>query len=109
VPEPPATPTKDEALAFMADYEAAREGGPFTAAQRVRARAALVYAMAYTARCEHSDRRTDLGRRAPAAWSGTEPASVPAGGALAFLAMHAAELLGIGPTDPPLPEVGPPS
>jgi Phosphotransferase enzyme family len=106
MPVPPATPTKEEALAFIADYEAAREAGSFTAEDHTRARAALVYTMAYTARCEHSDRRTDLGRRAPAPWSGTEPASVPAGGALAFLATHAAELLGteFGPTRP-VPEV----
>jgi Phosphotransferase enzyme family len=108
--EPPGPPTKEAALAFVADYEAAREGGPFTAAERARARAALVYAMAYTARCEHSDRRTDLGRRAPAPWSGTEPASVPAGGALAFLAAHAAELLATEVRRTrPVAEVGPPS
>jgi hypothetical protein len=92
VPDPPATPTKDEALAFVADYEAARAGGPFTAQERERARAALVSTMAYTARCEHSD----LGRRPRAPWSGAERASVPAGGARAFLAAHAAELLGTG-------------
>jgi hypothetical protein len=88
------TPTRDEALGFIADYEAARDGGPFTAGERRTARAALVWTMAYTARCEHSDLRTDLGRRAPAPWSGgSGPARVPAGGARAFLAAHAEELL----------------
>jgi hypothetical protein len=108
LPEPPPTPTRDEALAFVADYEAAREGGPFTAEEGERARAALVYTMAYTARCEHSDERTDVGRRAPAPWSEAGPAGVPAGGARAFLAAHAAELLGteIGSTRP-VPRVVP--
>jgi hypothetical protein len=100
-------PTRDEALAFVADYETAREGGAFTARERRTARAALVATMAYTARCEHSDARTGLGRHPPAAWSDSQPASVPAGSARAFLAVHAAELLGIGPT--PVPEVAPPS
>jgi Phosphotransferase enzyme family len=107
VGEAPATPTKEEALGFVADYEAARAGGPFSAEERERARAALVYTMAYTARCEHSDLRTDLGRRAPAPWSGAGPAGVPAGGARAFLAAHAAELLGTGVG--PVPDGAPPS
>jgi hypothetical protein len=106
-PEPPPVPTRDEALAFVADYEAACKGGPFTADERRQARAALVWTMAYTARCEHSDERTDMGRHAPAPWSETGPAGVPAGGARAFLAAHAAELLGTGAT--PVPEVVPSS
>jgi hypothetical protein len=103
-------PTCEEALAFVADYEAARDGGRFSTSERRAARAALVHTMAYTARCEHSDALTDFGRRAPAPGSGTRPAAVPAGGARAFLAAHAAELLGteMGPTHP-VPEVGPSS
>jgi hypothetical protein len=66
--------------------------------------------MAYTARCEHSDVVTDMGRRAPAAGGGTRPAAVAGGGARAFLAVHAAELLGTetGPTHP-VPDVAPSS
>jgi Phosphotransferase enzyme family len=90
----PHMPTKDEALGFVADYEAARDRGPFGDREREVARAGLVYTMAYTARCEHSDALTDMGRRAPAAGGGTGPAAVAAGGARAFLAAHAAELLG---------------
>jgi hypothetical protein len=100
-------PTCEEALAFVADYEAARDGGRFSASERRAARAALVHTMAYTARCEHSDALTDFGRRAPAAGSGKRPAAVPAGGARAFLAAHAAELLGTGVG--PVPQVGPSS
>ncbi len=44
-------PSRDEARAFVADYEAAR--GPFTTADHRRIDAAMAYAMAYTARCEH--------------------------------------------------------
>jgi hypothetical protein len=59
-------PTRDEALAFVADYEAAREVG-FTARERARIEAAMTYAMAYTARCEAgtgtmSDRLASLPR-----------------------------------------------
>jgi hypothetical protein len=45
--------TRDEARGFVADYEAAR-GQPLTGAERARLNAAAVYALAYTARCEHS-------------------------------------------------------
>jgi hypothetical protein len=100
-------PTFDEALAFVADYAAAREGGPFSAHEERSARAALVHTMAYTARCEHSDALTDFGRRVPAAGHGWRPAAVPAGGARALLAAHAAELLGTGVG--PVPDVGPSS
>jgi hypothetical protein len=90
----PHVPTRAEALAFVGDYEAAR-GRAFTPAEARVARAALVYAMAYTARCEHSDALTDFGRRAPnAEASGGTPA--PAGSARGFLAAHAAALLGAG-------------
>jgi hypothetical protein len=48
--DPPWTwPTRDEACAFVAAYEAAR-GTPL---DRERLSAAAIYAMAYTARCEH--------------------------------------------------------
>jgi len=44
-------PTTDEARAFIADYECAR-GLVFTARDHTRIDAAMIYAMAYTARCE---------------------------------------------------------
>jgi hypothetical protein len=109
-PDGPHMPTKKEALRFVADYESARDRGPFGDREREVARAGLVYAMAYTARCEHSDVVTDMGRRAPAAGGGTRPAAVAGGGARAFLAVHAAELLGTetGPAHP-VPDVAPSS
>jgi hypothetical protein len=52
--DPPWTwPTRDEACAFLADYAAAR-GRPLDRAERARADAAAIYAMAYTARGEHA-------------------------------------------------------
>jgi hypothetical protein len=70
-------PTCDEALAFVADYEAAR-GAAFTGDELRSVRAALVDAMAYTARCEHSTAtRTEA----------------PEGSARAFLRAHGRELL----------------
>lgn len=51
-----------EALGFLDDYERAR-GAVFTAEERACARAALVYAVAYAARCEHSDERLGIGFR----------------------------------------------
>jgi Phosphotransferase enzyme family len=81
-------PTLGESLGFIADYEAAR-GVPFTAMERRVARAALVYAMGYTARCEQSDVMTDFGRRPPR----MVEHSIPSGSARAFLAAHAEELL----------------
>jgi Ser/Thr protein kinase RdoA (MazF antagonist) len=47
-------PTPEEAGAFVAEYEWAR-GRPFTAAEMETVRAAADYAMAYSARCAHSD------------------------------------------------------
>lgn len=70
-------PTLVEALAFVADYEEAR-GTAFTIEERRAVRAALVDAMAYTARCEHS-----VAARAEA----------PEGSARAFLRAHGDELL----------------
>ena len=83
-------PTLEEALAFVADYERAR-GGPFTAAEHRAARASLVYMMAYSARCGHSDALTDMGRRPPRRAAAPE---IPEGTGQAFLAAHAEELLG---------------
>jgi hypothetical protein len=82
-------PTLEEALAFVADYEEAR-GAPFTAAEHRAARASLVYMMAYSARCGHSDAMTDMGRRPRRPLPSAEP---PPGTGGAFLAAHAAELL----------------
>ena len=81
-------PTYAEALAFIADYEAAR-GTPFTDAERRLARAGLAAAMAYSARCEHSDRMTGFGTHAP------EPVSGPItpGSFLDFLAKWGPQLL----------------
>ncbi|MDQ4026713.1 MAG: hypothetical protein M3214_01495, partial [Actinomycetota bacterium] len=87
--EPRQFPSLAEALAFAAAYEEAR-GVPFTHNEWRVLRAALVYSMAYTARCEHSDALTDFGRRSPR----DEPSPVPRGCARAFLAAHARELLG---------------
>ena len=47
--------------------------------------------MAYSARCAHSDRSTEFGRRAPMA---NESPSLPEDTAGAFLVAHASELLG---------------
>jgi hypothetical protein len=48
----PKAPTIEEMEAFLAEYEAAR-GRAFTTAERYAFDAATVYAMGYTARCEH--------------------------------------------------------
>jgi hypothetical protein len=47
-------PTLDESRAFVADYETVH-GSAFTAAERESIDAAHLYALAYGARCEHSD------------------------------------------------------
>src|SRR3954453_1043829 len=60
---PPAVPSPEEALGFLADYETAR-GAPFSDAERASARAALVYSAAYAARCEHSDETLGIGEAA---------------------------------------------
>jgi hypothetical protein len=83
-------PTLDEALAFIADYEVAR-GARFDADEHAAARAALVYAMAYTARCEHSDALTDMGTAPVRAERATDPS--PPGSARAFVAAHTDTLL----------------
>ncbi len=76
-------PTLAEAIAFIGEYELAR-GMPFSPEERQVTRAALVYAMAYAARCEQSD-----ALRMP--WG---EAQAPPDGARAFLVAHATELLG---------------
>jgi hypothetical protein len=83
-------PALEEALAFISDYEAAR-GAPFTAEERAAARAALLYAMAFTARCEHSDLLTGFGTRAADPSAARAPA--PPDSARAFVAAHADALL----------------
>lgn len=83
-------PALQEALAFIADYEAAR-GAPFSADERRTAVAALVATMAYTARCEHSDTLTDMG----AAPARPVPQCVLADTYCGFLAMYGPELLGV--------------
>jgi len=45
-------PTREQACAYVAAYEAAR-GTPFDRAERARLDAAAIYGLAYTARCEH--------------------------------------------------------
>ena len=85
-------PTLGEALGFIADYEAGR-GAAFDAEQRAVARAALLYAMAYTARCEHSDALTGFGTRPADLSRAHDPA--PPGSARAFVAAHAETLLGV--------------
>jgi hypothetical protein len=82
-------PTLAEALAFVAEYEAAR-GAPFTAAEDRATRASLVYMMAYSARCGHSDVLTDMGRHPP---DPTASPGIEEGTGQAFLAAHAEELL----------------
>ena len=64
-------PNAEESLAFLEDYETAR-GRRFDAGERRTALGALVASLAYSARCEHSDRATDFGRR-PAAGATPRP------------------------------------
>lgn len=97
-------PTLDEALSFAADYEAAR-GKAFTGEEERVLRAALTYSIGYTARCEHSDRCTDLGRHAPVM---AKLSSVPADSARGLLAAHAAALLDTGMGAAPAVEPAPP-
>lgn len=76
-------PALSESLAFIDEYEAHR-GPPFSLQERQLALAALVYSMAYAARCEHSDAQL-------MSWG--EP-TAPPDSARAFVAAHAADLLG---------------
>jgi hypothetical protein len=90
-------PTFEESLAFIADYEEAR-GSAFSADELRVLRASLVAAVAYSARCEHSDELTAFGTRPPVSPS----AAVPAGGFCAYLAANGPALLGAGPPVPPV-------
>jgi hypothetical protein len=54
-------PTRDESVSFVADYVAAR-GLPLTEVERRRLDAGAIYAMAYTARCEHGMRPAPAAR-----------------------------------------------
>jgi hypothetical protein len=90
VPDRVQLPTLDEATAFIVDYEASR-GAWFSDEEHAVARAALVYAMAYTARCEHSDLLTDLGSTPPRPERAARP--IPPGSARAFIAAHTEALL----------------
>jgi hypothetical protein len=82
-------PTLEEALGFIADFEAARDA-PFDARERRLARAGLVDALSYISRCEHSDQATGFGTHAaqPVAWG-----DFPADSARALLAAHGHDLL----------------
>ncbi|WP_151759396.1 hypothetical protein [Dictyobacter vulcani] len=53
LPDVADSPTREESLAFIADYEVAR-GSAFSAAERQTLGAAMTSTMAYGARCEHS-------------------------------------------------------
>ncbi|MGI8593069.1 MAG: hypothetical protein ACR2ML_01640 [Solirubrobacteraceae bacterium] len=81
-------PTLEESLAFLDAYEAARSV-PFDRDQRRAAHSALVATMAYSARCEHSDRLTGDGTGPPM----PAAAPIPADGYLGFLARHGELLL----------------
>jgi hypothetical protein len=81
-------PTIEESLAFLTDYQTAR-GAPFNDRDRRAALSALVAAMAYSARCEHSDRLTDFGTRPP-----TPPSTpIPENGCLGNLSRDGERLL----------------
>jgi hypothetical protein len=90
-------PTLTESFAFISDYEAAR-GTPFGREERQAAPAAMIAALSYSARCEHSDRLTRFGTQPP----GPAPAAVPPGGFLAHLASRGAALLGVADQSPPI-------
>jgi hypothetical protein len=85
---PAQLPELDESLAFLDAYELAR-GEPFTDREKRLAHAALVAALAYSARCAHSDRLTDYGRHRP------RPQSAPldSAGFEALLATNGERLL----------------
>jgi hypothetical protein len=86
---PTQLPDLDESLAFLDAYQLAR-GKPFIDRETRLAHAALVAALAYSARCAHSDRLTDYGRHGP------RPESAPAldsAGFEALLATHGERLL----------------
>lgn len=88
VQTPRQVPKLEESLAFLDDYQHARTARFNTRERRV-AMAALVFAMAYGARCQHSDLLTDYGTRAP------QPSTPPAAtdGYIPVLARHGQQLL----------------
>jgi hypothetical protein len=53
LPDASGSPTREETLAFIADYETAR-GKAFSQEERLTLNAAITYSYAYSARCEHS-------------------------------------------------------
>ena len=53
IPHEPLAPSATEIVSYIEQYEVAR-GRPFPEAERRNARAAAVYTLAYTARCEHA-------------------------------------------------------
>lgn len=81
-------PTVQESLAFIADYETAR-GAQFSHGECWAAHNSLVATMAYSGRCEYSDRLTDFGSRAPS--PPTTP--IPPDGCLGILLRHGERLL----------------
>ncbi len=81
-------PQLEESLALLDDYQQARATRFSRGDWRV-AMAALVLAMAYGARCQHSDLLTDYGTAAPQ--PPTHPA--PTGGYIPVLARHGHQLL----------------
>jgi len=86
---PRQVPQLEESLAFLDDYQHAR-AARFSHHERRVARAALVLAMAYGARCQHSDLLTDYGTRTP-----QPPTLLPAptDGYIPVLARHGQQLL----------------
>ena len=89
-------PTLAESFEFISDYQTAR-GAPFTPEERQAASVAMVAALSYSARCEHSDRLTAFGTQPP----GPSPAAVPPGAYLDRLATDGPRLLGITAQTPP--------
>lgn len=81
-------PTLEQMFEFLDAYETAR-GRRLTRRERATFQAALVYGAAYTARCEHSDDRTDFGRGGLVA----APPTVPPDSMRAFLREHGDALL----------------
>ena len=82
-------PTLEESLGFLRDFEAARDR-PFAPHEWRLARASLVDALAYSARCEHSDQATGFGTHAPVP---VAAGGFPDDSARALLAGHGARLL----------------
>jgi Phosphotransferase enzyme family len=92
-------PTVEESLSFVDHYEAAR-GRVFSAAERRTAIVALAAALAYGARCEHSDALTNFGTCRPR----PAPRAVPRHSFRGVLAVSGAGLLGVS-QPPGVPDV----